>query len=199
MLNKSFKDTMHGINDKLRQWVPVRKLPEFWIAHPIFLEEFFALSRCGHISPLLCILAKHCLVPRHPGIIINSAVLRFVVAVANTAKEMTANTGERSQVSSSRKITNNQGDGTSCDASIGIVFCFWKPDAPVPGGHQVIYQGMYIVVEILKRRLFRTWDYTGKVHVLQACTWCPAVSWDKPLKWFPMTWLCRILSMSLYY
>jgi hypothetical protein len=73
----------------------------------MFLEECFALSRWGHISPLLCILMKHCLVPRHPGIVINSAALRFVVAVANTAKEMTANTSKCSEVSSGRKITNN--------------------------------------------------------------------------------------------
>ena len=198
MLNKSFKDTMHGINDKLRQWVPVRKPPEFWIAHPIFLEEFFALSRCGCISPLLCILTKHCLVPRHPGIIINSAVLRFVVAVANTAKENDCQ--HRWTLPGVERQEDHKQPGRW-----HFVWCihwdsflFLKTGRPGPRrpGHRSgdVYSG---------------WDSQAKAvsdlglyrqgTCFQACTWCPAVSWDKPLKWFPTTWLYRILSMSLYY
>jgi hypothetical protein len=80
--------------------------------HTMSLEHFFMLRRHSSVSPLLCVLPKFISIMRFPILIVHPSIGRLVVAFACAAVEMTTDSSQRREMTSSRKIVNNQGDTT---------------------------------------------------------------------------------------
>jgi hypothetical protein len=130
------------------------------------LKQSGTLRGRGSVSPLLSIFSQFISVARLPSFEIHSSICRLVIAIACAAVEMTADSSQRSDMTSSRKITDNEGNCTTSKPSIRITGGVGELETAFPCVYQIIDEWSDVVVEIIQRWLLRTWDDAREIHVL---------------------------------
>jgi hypothetical protein len=76
------------------------------------LKYLFMLRGRGSILSLLCITLKFIAIMGFPILIVHPSISRLVIAFACTAVEMTTDSSQRREMTSSRKVANNEGNST---------------------------------------------------------------------------------------
>jgi hypothetical protein len=107
-------------------------MPKLGITHAMSFEQRFTFCRGGSVSPLLCICSEFVFIARFPVLEVDSSICRLVVAIACTTVKMTTDSSQRSDMSSSRKVTNNQGNGASSNATVRVTGGFGEFDTTLP-------------------------------------------------------------------
>ena len=101
----------------------------------------FMVFLTGCIPPLFCMFVKRVIISLFPIDVIDIAEGWYMIALADSAKVMTAKMHQSRNMTCSREVCNNICEGTMCWLTQRIKYSVRKSSTSMPGWLELVHQG----------------------------------------------------------